>query len=291
MYEKRTLPPMGRRLSDSGAVLVRADLVDLVRGDGWLVHVTAQKRRDVQLRGLSARRSVRFRSHNTGRERNLDTTDGVGAKPPARERRAPADWRPGRELMPLEVEMVASAAAGELVDCGSGPFDVIGNALTADGIRVGGEGVLLDSGFTAAGAACLSRAAITGALSCEGARLTGRDREGRALVADGIKVSFDVFLDDGFEAASAVSLLLADITGMLSCQDARLTGCDDKGRSIAAYGMRVTGDVWLDKKFTAGGEVSLRSSHIGGTERVLADGRPAEREGVYLRQGRRCPFR
>jgi hypothetical protein len=52
---------------------------------------------------------------------------------------------------------------------------------------------------------------------------------------------------------------------MLSCRDASLTGCDDEGRSLAAYGMGVTGDVWLDKKFTAGGEVSLGSSHIGGT--------------------------
>ena len=326
----------------------------------------------------------------------MDTTDGVGAKPPARERRAPADWRPGGELMPLEEEMVASAAAGELVDCGSGPFSLIemqawgeertvraavlrhlligkdwptdargvrlrgirisgpldlqaatlhcplhldscildaqlvcldqaaatvltitgchlaaltgetltaktldlsgstltgplrlpgasmtgtlscrgahltgcddgGNALVADGIRVGGEGVLLDSGFTTAGAVRLPRAVISGALSCGGARLTGRDRKGRALVADGIKVGFDVFLDDGFVAAGAVSLLLADITGMLSCQDARLAGRDDEGRSLAAYGMHVTGDVWLDGEFTASGEVSLGSSHIGGT--------------------------
>jgi hypothetical protein len=95
-----------------------------VRGEGR-PYVTAQTWRDVQLRGLSARRSVRFRSDNTGRERALDHTDGVGAKPPARERRAPADWGRGGELMPLEEEMVASAAAGELVDCGSGPFSLI----------------------------------------------------------------------------------------------------------------------------------------------------------------------
>jgi len=122
----RSAAVLVRRYLDSGAVLVRADLVDLVRGDGWLVHVTAQMWRDVQLRGLSAGRSVRFRSHDMGRERALDTTDGVGAKPPPRERRAPAGWRPpGGELMPLEEEMVASAAAGELVDCGSGPFDLV----------------------------------------------------------------------------------------------------------------------------------------------------------------------
>ncbi len=100
----------------------------------------------------------------------------------------------------------------------------------------------------------------SGALSCGGARLTGRDRKGRALVADGIKVGFDVFLDDGFAAVGAVSLLVADIIGMLSCRDARLTGCDDDGRSLAAYGMHVTGDVWLDGEFTASGEVSLRST-------------------------------
>ncbi len=52
---------------------------------------------------------------------------------------------------------------------------------------------------------------------------------------------------------------------MLSCRDARLTGCDDDGRALAAYGMRVTGDVWLDGEFTASGEVSLGSSHVGRT--------------------------
>lgn len=67
---------LGRRLLDSGAVLVRAHLVDLVRGDGSLVHVTARKWRDVQLRGLSARRSVRFRSHNTGKERTWTLPTG-----------------------------------------------------------------------------------------------------------------------------------------------------------------------------------------------------------------------
>jgi hypothetical protein len=140
-----------------------------------------------------------------------------------------------------------------------------GNALVADGIRVGGEGVLLDNGFTAAGAVRLPRADITGALSCGGARLTGRDKDDRALVADGIKVSFDVFLDDGFAAAGAISLLLADITGMLSCRDARLTGRDEDGRSLAGYGARVTGDVWFDGKFTAIGGISLRSARVGGT--------------------------
>jgi hypothetical protein len=326
----------------------------------------------------------------------LDNTDGAGAKLPAPERRAPADWRPGSELTPLEKQMVASAAAGELADCGRGPFsltqmqawgpkrtvragvlrhlligedwptdargvrlrgirisgpldleaavlrcplhldscfldatlvcldqatatvltitgchlagltgelltattldlsgstltgplrlpgasmtgalsargahltgcDSDGNSLVADGIKAGGEGVLLDDGFTAAGAIRLPRADITGALSCGGACLTGRDKAGRALVADGIKASFDVFLDDGFAAAGTVSLLLADITGMLSCRDATLTGRDKEGLSLAAYGIQVTDDIWLDGKFTATGGISLRSARVGKT--------------------------
>jgi hypothetical protein len=155
-----------------------------------------------------------------------------------------------------------SCRGAQLTGC-----DGDGNALAADGIRAGGEGVLLDNGFSAAGAVRLPRADITGALSCGGARLTGRDKDFRALVADGIKVSSGVFLDDGFAAAGAVSLLLADITGMLSCRDASLTGSALTGRdkdrlSLAAYGIQVTGDVWLDGKFTAAGGISLRSAHV-----------------------------
>jgi len=142
--------------------------------------------------------------------------------------------------------------------------DSDGNALVADGIRVGGAGVLLDNGFTAAGAVRLPRADITGALSCGGACLTGHDTDGRALVADGIKVGFDVFLDDGFAAAGAISLLLCDVTGMLSCRGAHLTGRDGDGRSLAAYGMRVTGDIWLDREFIAIGGISLRAARVGG---------------------------
>ena len=50
----------------------------------------------------------------------MDTTEGVGAKLPAGERRDPAGWHPDGELTPLEEQMVACAAAGELVDCGAG---------------------------------------------------------------------------------------------------------------------------------------------------------------------------
>jgi hypothetical protein len=65
---------------------------------------------------------------------------------------------------------------------------------------------------------------------------------------------------------------------MLSCRGAHLNGCDRDGYSLAAYGIRVTGDVWLDRdsaaiggirEFTAIGGVSLRSAHVGGTVWLL----------------------
>jgi hypothetical protein len=344
----------------------------------------------------AARRSVQFRSDDIGVERPLDASDEVGAQLPSGEGGAPAGWRPGVDLTPLEEQMVAGIAAGELVDRGKGPFSLAdmqawseertvraavlrhllvskewpadargvrlrgvrisgrldleaavlrcplylescvlgaepvcldqatamvltitgcrlagltgemltasaldlsgstltgplrlsgadisgafscrgaqltgcddeGNALVADGVRTGGEGVLLNGGFTAAGAVRLPRAIIAGALSCGGANLTGRDGECRALFADGIKVGFDVFLDDGFTSVGSVSLRLADVTGMLSCRGAHLNGCDREGYSLAAYGIQVSGDVWLDREFTAIGGVSLQSAHVGGT--------------------------
>ena len=61
--------------------------------------------------------------------------------------------------------------------------------------------VLLTGGFTAAGAVRLLGAEITSQLACSGARLTGADRDGNTLVADGMKAGGDVFLTDGFTAA------------------------------------------------------------------------------------------
>ena len=54
----------------------------------------------------------------------MDSTDGVGAKLPARERREPTEWHPGGELTPLEEEVVACAAAGELANYGGGSFSL-----------------------------------------------------------------------------------------------------------------------------------------------------------------------
>ena len=139
-----------------------------------------------------------------------------------------------------------------------------GDALVGDGMKVGGD-VFLDRGFTAAGAVRLPGAAITGKLNCRGAQLTGQNQSRNALVGDGMKVGGDVFLDRGFTAAGAVRLPGAEITGQLNCRGARLTGQNQDGKALDASGMKVGGDVFLEREFTAAGAISLNSAHVGGS--------------------------
>ena len=176
-----------------------------------------------------------------------------------------------------------------------GPGDHNGNALAADGIKVG-QVVSLGEGFTAAGAVCLTRAEISGALCCDGAHLGPGDHNGNALAADGIKVGGDVSLGEGFTAAGAVQLGVADIAATLSCDGAHLTGRDSDGYALAAGGIKVGGDVSLGEGFTAAGAVQLGVADIAGELRcggawligtdsdgyALAAGGIKARSGVFL---------
>jgi hypothetical protein len=72
----------------------------------------------------------------------------------------------------------------------------------------------------------LSEARVAGRLACRGARLS--NKSGPTLVADGIQVDQEVFLDDGFIAEGAgengvVRLSGARVGGQLSCRGARLS--------------------------------------------------------------------
>jgi len=182
------------------------------------------------------------------------------------------------------VRLLGADIAGDL-SCRAAQLgrDHDGNALVADRIRVGGE-LHLYKGFTAAGAVVLNGADITGDLSFSGARLTGTDRHGDALVADGIQAHHDVLLGkepagagkagQPFTAAGAVRLARADIAGQLSCGGAQLTGADHDGNALVADGMKVGRDVSLDKAaaddgeaeqpFTAAGAVRLARADIAG---------------------------
>ena len=135
--------------------------------------------------------------------------------------------------------------------------------LTADLLVVTKELDLGGSAFE--GVVRLLGADITGQLSFRGAKLTGTDGDGNALVGDGMKVGSNVLLDQGFSAAGAVRLPNADITGPLFCSGAKLTGSDDYGNALVGDLMRVSGSVFLDKGFSAAGAVRLPETDITGS--------------------------
>ena len=174
------------------------------------------------------------------------------------------------------VSLVGADITGNL-ECSSARLDGAnddGNALVADGLKVGGD-VFLNAGFTAAGAISLLGADIAGNLECSGAQLTREGKDGNVLIADVLKVGHDMFLDEGFTAAGAISLLGANITANLECRGAQLNRADGNGNALVAGGLKVGGDMFLDEGFTAAGTVSLQSVSVGGSL-LLSLGEPAE---------------
>jgi uncharacterized protein YjbI with pentapeptide repeats len=121
------------------------------------------------------------------------------------------------------------------------------------------------TGSTLTGPLNVRGADITGRLTCRGAKLTGQNEEGNALVGDGMKVGGGVFLDREFTAAGAIRLRGADITGRLAIRGAKLTDQDKDDNALVGDGMKVGGDVFLDRGFTAAGRIALRSVRVGGS--------------------------
>jgi hypothetical protein len=156
-----------------------------------------------------------------------------------------------------------------------------GDALVADGVKVGGSVYLDSSGdlgtftFTAKGAIWLAGADITGQLSMSGAQLNAAAKDGDALVADGVRVGSDVLLDSSgdlgtFTAKGAIRLAGADITGQLSMRGAQLNRANEKGNVLVADRMKVGGGVYLDssgdrRTFTAAGTLWLADARVGGS--------------------------
>lgn len=147
--------------------------------------------------------------------------------------------------------------------------DVNGDAVVADRIRVGG-GAFLGDGFEAAGAVRLAGATIDGQLSMVGAKVTGTDRDGDALVADGVRVGGDAFLHGGFLAAGAVRLAGAAIGGSLDLDGARVMGIGTDGDALDASRLHVVGDAFLRRGFTATGAVRFTGATVEGQLSLLA---------------------
>ena len=155
--------------------------------------------------------------------------------------------------------------------------DSDGDALSADGMKVGGD-VFLDKGFTAAGAVRLAGADITGQLNCRGAQLTGRDNDGNALAADGMKVGGEcvprrrVHRGGGGPAGRRGHHRPAQLPRRPADRH------DNDGNALVADGMKVGGDVFLDGGFTAAGAVRLPGADITGPAQLPR--RPADRHAT-----------
>ncbi|MBP0453478.1 hypothetical protein J5Y04_28615 [Kitasatospora sp. RG8] len=122
---------------------------------------------------------------------------------------------------------------------------------------------LTDTFFTS-GAVRLLGADIAGQLSLRGAKLNGANRDGEALVADGMKVGNHAFLDEGFEAGGVVRLNGANIGGQLYLSGAKLNGTDSSGNALFANGVKVGEDAFLGDGFEARGAVRLFGADIAG---------------------------
>jgi hypothetical protein len=148
-----------------------------------------------------------------------------------------------------------------------------GPALGGDRLQVDGDLFfqgLRATGHSKLGAVRLLGAHITGQLSLSGAELT--NGTGPTLHGNRLQVDGGLFLDEGFRATGhgedgAVRLLGAHITGQLVLSGAKLT--NGTGRALAADGLQVNGDLFLDRGFRATGHgedgaVRLLGAHITG---------------------------
>ena len=158
--------------------------------------------------------------------------------------------------------------------------DEHGYALNAAQLQAGGS-VLLDEGFTAAGAVRMTGADIGGSLICSGAWLSGCNKRGYSLLANEIKVGGSVLLGKGLTTADSVGLTTAgavglhgaDIAGALECGGAHLEGGDVEGNvALRAHGVQV-GSIYLNDEFSAAGMIWLRHARVRGSIH-LATGKP-----------------
>jgi hypothetical protein len=202
------------------------------------------------------------------------------------------EW-PGPDLTSLEEQMVADAAAGELVDHGVGPFNlaemqawgedrtirsvVLRHLLVAEhwpvdvkgvrlrGVRISGRldleaavlrcPLVMDSCYLDANEpACLDLATAS-RITVTGCQLAGLT--GEMLTARVVDLS-------GSTLTGPLRLVDANITSRLSCRGTQLTGTDHDGNVLDGDRLKVGGDMFLDGGFTATGAVRLGGTDIAG---------------------------
>lgn len=182
------------------------------------------------------------------------------------------------------VRISGARVGGTLSFSGATVRNPIGPAVMAEVVQAN-QNVFLHSGFAAEGAGeggtiCLLGARVGGQLNLGNARL--QNLSGPALLADGVQIDGALFLDQEFTAEgvgkfAAVRLSDARIGGGLSFSGAAVR--NPSGPAVRADRLRVGGDLWINKRFTAdgigdSGAVSLSGAQVGG---LLSIGRASIR--------------
>jgi hypothetical protein len=119
-------------------------------------------------------------------------------------------------------------------------------SLLLDGCRIGAIHLF---GTKVDGSLILSRAHVGG---------NGR----RAIAADRLNITGNIFCDNGFRSYGEISLAGASIGGQLIFRGAHLDG--NEGSALAADGLKVTDAMFCDQGFDACGGVRLVGARIGG---------------------------
>ena len=166
---------------------------------------------------------------------------------------------------------LAGAAIGGQLRCRGAQItgaDSDGDSLVAGEIKVGGQ-VLLDRGFTAAGAIQLAGADISGSVRLQGASVDA-NAEGYSLDGAGMQVGRDLWFDrapDGtaFTSEGAIRLATVSVTGSIRCQGAELNGLDADGDSLILNAVKISGSIFLSNGFLAAGAVRLARADVTGS--------------------------
>ena len=103
-------------------------------------------------------------------------------------------------------------------------------------------------------------AKIDGSFGLSGAHVGGKGR--RAMSADRLSVTGNMYCNEGFLAHGEVKLSGASIGGQLIFRDAHLDGNGES--ALTADGLKVTDAMFCDEGFQACGEVRLVGASIGG---------------------------
>ena len=138
--------------------------------------------------------------------------------------------------------------------------------ISADRLR--SEGMLSLRGVKIEGNVRLIGANINGNFECRAATL--ENPGGDALSADGITVTGDVFLDQGFAARGQVRLLGAQIDGDLDCHNATFDAGSPEAKAFNAERMNVQGLFLCRLERAPVGFVNLDHAHVG---RLVDDAR------------------